>query len=201
MTDVHQAMQEVMKDVTSLGKNQKNQHQNFNFRGIDDVMQVFGPSMRNHGLRCVPIDVEVKHGEKQVRNGVSKTVDLVVTYRWYGPDGSYFDSRVAAESFDSGDKATAKAMSVALRTLYLQAFCLPTNEPDPDSYSYEITLTPAQQKFLDAVNEETDVDRLREKWKQARQLGLANKVQERVDELQGVNGGTTQSGSDRTGAS
>lgn len=183
MTDVHQAMQAVMNDVTSLGKNQSNSHQGFKFRGIDDVMQIFGPSMRAHGLRCVPIDIEATQGEKQTRSSVAKTIDLIVTYRWFGPDGSHFDSKVAAESFDSGDKATAKAMSVALRTLFLQAFCLPTNEPDPDSYTYEISLSSKQQKFLDAVNKETNIERLREKWGQAQQLGLAKQVANRVSEL------------------
>lgn len=183
MTDVHQAMQAVMNDVTSLGKNQSNSHQGFKFRGIDDVMQIFGPSMRSHGLRCVPIDIEATQGEKQTRSSVAKTIDLIVTYRWFGPDGSHFDSKVAAESFDSGDKATAKAMSVALRTLFLQAFCLPTNEPDPDSYTYEISLSSKQQKFLDAVNKETNIERLREKWGQAQQLGLAKQVANRVSEL------------------
>lgn len=183
MTDVHQAMQAVMNDVTSLGKNQCNSHQGFKFRGIDDVMQIFGPSMRAHGLRCVPIDIEATQGEKQTRSSVAKTIDLIVTYRWFGPDGSHFDSKVAAESFDSGDKATAKAMSVALRTLFLQAFCLPTNEPDPDSYTYEISLSSKQQKFLDAVNRETNIERLREKWGQAQQLGLAKQVANRVSEL------------------
>ena len=41
------------------------------------------------------------------------------------------------EVVDSGDKATAKAMSVAFRTALLQALCLPTDEPDPDASSYE----------------------------------------------------------------
>ncbi len=38
---------------------------------------------------------------------------------------------------DGGDKATAKAMSVAFRIALLQALALPTSEPDPDSSSYE----------------------------------------------------------------
>ena len=38
---------------------------------------------------------------------------------------------------DGGDKATAKAMSVAFRIALLQALALPTSEPDPDSTSYE----------------------------------------------------------------
>jgi hypothetical protein len=44
---------------------------------------------------------------------------------------------VLGEAMDSGDKAVAKAMSVAFRIALLQALALPTDEPDPDSYSYE----------------------------------------------------------------
>jgi hypothetical protein len=36
-----------------------------------------------------------------------------------------------------GDKAAPKAMSVAFRTALLQALALPTDEPDPDSQSFE----------------------------------------------------------------
>ncbi|WP_426716497.1 ERF family protein [Corynebacterium auriscanis] len=180
---VHEAMTRVMRDVTSLGKNQDNKHQGFKFRGIDDVMQVFGPAMRKHGLRCVPINMVTKLGDKQLKNSVAKTVDVVVDYRWYGPDGSYIDSQMGAESFDSGDKATAKAMSVALRTLFLQVFCLPTDELDPDSYTYEISLTDKQKKFLDEVNRETDKDRLKAMWSQGQQLGLEKYVKARAQEL------------------
>jgi len=43
---------------------------------------------------------------------------------------------VCAESMDSGDKATAKAMSVAYRTALLQTLCLPTDDVDPDAETY-----------------------------------------------------------------
>ena len=63
---------------------------------------------------------------------------LVVTFSVYGSEGDPITGTVAAEAFDSGDKATAKAMSVAYRTFLLQLLCLPTDEPDPDSFTYEI---------------------------------------------------------------
>jgi len=47
-----------------------------------------------------------------------------------------------AESMDSGDKATAKAMSVAFRTALLQTLCLPTDESDPDADSYVRSAAP-----------------------------------------------------------
>ena len=65
-------------------------------------------------------------------------VYLTVRYDFYGPAGDSISATVAAESFDSGDKATAKAMSVAFRTALLQTLALPTDEvDDPDHVTYE----------------------------------------------------------------
>jgi hypothetical protein len=60
-----------------------------------------------------------------------------VTYRFTAPDGSHLETTVAGEAQDYGDKATPKAMSVAFRTALLQALALPTDEPDPDTATYE----------------------------------------------------------------
>lgn len=62
---------------------------------------------------------------------------VIVQYVFAAEDGTTLAATVAAEALDSGDKATAKAMSVAFRTALLQALCLPTDEPDPDHDIYE----------------------------------------------------------------
>lgn len=164
---IYEALNAVSNDVTFIGKNNKNTHQGFNFRGIDDVMNTFGPSLRRHGVIAIPRVVSAKHGEKQTRNSVAKTVDLIVEYIFYGPAGDSITSSVAAESFDSGDKATAKAMSAAMRTAFLQVFCLPTNEPDPDEFSYEIIDADGRAKFLEKLAATTDIDVVRGMQKQA----------------------------------
>lgn len=169
--NVDEAITAVMRDVTHLGKNQKNSHQGFNFRGIDDVMNIVGPSMRKHGLKTYTRVLDKETGEKPTKNSVAKTVDLTVEVVWRGPDGSEIVSSVAAESFDSGDKATTKAMSVALRTSYLQTLCLPTNEPDPDSFSYNIVDDGAKQEFLERLYKVKDIDRVRKMEAQAVQAG------------------------------
>jgi hypothetical protein len=64
-------------------------------------------------------------------------VKVKVTYTFIGQAGDAISATVVGEAMDAGDKATAKAMSVAFRTALLQALCLPTDEPDPDSNSYE----------------------------------------------------------------
>lgn len=184
---VDEAIEAVMNDVTFLGKNQKNDFQKFNFRGIDDVMNVCGPAMRKHGLKAIPrlLPQYTYRSEKAVKNGVSKVVDIVVEVTWRGPAGDEISSVVAAEAFDSGDKATAKAMSVALRTAYLQTLCLPTNEPDPDSYTYELASTEDRDEFLGRIKAmgPQDMAELRRLQSKAKQLGVHDEWMKRGKEL------------------
>ena len=111
----------------------------FNFRGIDTVVNATSPEFREHGIIVVPESLDrtyeqIEVGEKRTLMG---HVMLRVRYTFYGPAGDSIAATVDSEAFDSGDKATAKAMSVALRTALLQVLMLPTDEPDPDATSYE----------------------------------------------------------------
>lgn len=135
---VHQALSKVMGDVQAVKKDSKNQAQRFNFRGIDAVMNAVGPALRKHGVTILPEDVEVHRSNGTTASG-KQTAEVVVkvAYRVYGPAGDSIHGKVAAEAMDFGDKATAKAMSVAYRTFLLQALTIPTDEPDPDGESYE----------------------------------------------------------------
>lgn len=135
---VHQALSKVMGDVQAIKKDSKNQAQRFNFRGIDAVMNAVGPALRKYGVTILPEDVEVHRSNGTTASG-KQTAEVVVkvTYRIYGPAGDSIHGKVAAEAMDFGDKAIAKAMSVAYRTFLLQALTIPTDEPDPDSESYE----------------------------------------------------------------
>ena len=137
-TTVHQALTKVMGDVQAVRKDSKNQAQKFNFRGIDAVMNAVGPALRKHGLTILPEDVEVHRSNGTTASG-KQTVEVVikVTYRIYGPSGDSIHGKVAAEAMDFGDKAVAKAMSVAYRTFLLQALTIPTDDPEPDGESFE----------------------------------------------------------------
>lgn len=129
---------EVMRDVQAVGKHDRNSAQGFNFRGIDAVVNAVGPALRKAGGFIVPSVDRVTYDVTQTAKGASLTVArVIVTYCVYGQTGEPIYGSATAEAFDSGDKATAKAMSVAYRTFLLQLFCLPTDEPDPDTFSYE----------------------------------------------------------------
>ena len=135
---VHEALSKVMGEVQAVRKNSKNQAQKFLFRGIDAVMNAVGPALRKHGVIIIPEDVDVHRSQGTTANG-KQTAEVVVkvTYRVYGPGGDSIHGRVSAEAMDFGDKAVAKAMSVAYRTFLLQALTIPTDEPDPDAVAYE----------------------------------------------------------------
>lgn len=135
---VVEALSRVMGQVQSISKDSRNQSQNFNFRGIDAVMNAVGPALREHGVVVVPCGVEWQSENYSTAKGTAmKNVTLVVRFRFYGPAGDFIEACAAGEAADSGDKAVPKAHSVAYRTLLLQALCVPTDEPDPDSQSHE----------------------------------------------------------------
>lgn len=136
-TTVIQALAAVADDVRSVRKTEVNSHQKFNFRGIDSVLNAVGPAFRSHGVVCMPITESVDLDVVMTTGGKPSTRAMVkVTYRFYGPNGDHVDAVVTGESWDTGDKATAKAYSVAYRTALLQTLTIPTDEPDPDHSVY-----------------------------------------------------------------
>jgi hypothetical protein len=133
------ALSRVMEEVGAVRKGDRNTHQNFNFRGIDAVVNAVSPALRKHGIVVTPQVLDYQYETVQVGNPPKNmaSVRVMVRYTFHASDGSSIETTVPAESFDSGDKATAKAMSVAFRTALLQTLCLPTDETDPDAQSYE----------------------------------------------------------------
>ena len=136
---IHEAMTAVMAQVGAVKKTGHNQQSNYNCRGIDAVTSAVSPGLVAHKVIVVPRVLDYQYGTVTVgRNRTEMShVRLTVEFTWYGPEGDHIVTVTAGEAFDSGDKATAKAHSVAFRTALLQTLCLPTDEPDPDSTTYE----------------------------------------------------------------
>jgi hypothetical protein len=137
---IHEALAKVMTEVGAVGKNDRNGQQGWSFRGVDAVVNAVAPAMKKHGVIVLPrvtnhdVSLISVSGGKQMRSVV-----VTVRYTFIGPSGDQLEAVSVGEAFDSGDKATAKAMSVALRTCLLQALLLPTDEPDPDHDIYEVS--------------------------------------------------------------
>jgi hypothetical protein len=136
--EIYTALAAVMADCDHVAKRDRNEAQRFLFRGIDAVVNAVGPVLRKHGVLVIPRLQNVAYDNVQTSTGKPATACRVqVSYVFYAPDGSSIETVVAAEAWDMGDKAAPKAMSVAFRTALLQALALPTDEPDPDSQSFE----------------------------------------------------------------
>jgi hypothetical protein len=137
---IYAALGAVMKQVGAVKKGDRNKSQGYVFRGVDAVVNAVYPAMVEHGVIVQPNVRDFQYGSVEV--GKDRTpmghARVVVEYTFTSTeDGSAVITSAAGEAFDSGDKATPKAMSVALRTALLQSLMLPTDEPEPDSYSYE----------------------------------------------------------------
>ncbi|RZT87552.1 ERF superfamily protein [Pseudonocardia sediminis] len=142
MTDtkptVVEAMAAVMEDVRAVAKNDRNQQQQYAFRGIDAVVNAVGPIFRKHQVVPMPVLESVNYRDVQTSNGKpSRECTVTVRYRFFGPAGDSIDAVTPGESMDFGDKGAPKAMSVAYRIALLQALCLPTSDTDPDAETYE----------------------------------------------------------------
>lgn len=133
-----EALAAVMAQVRAVRKGDRNTQQNYNFRGIDAVMNAVGPALRDHGVVVMPVCEEAHYRDVTTSTGKpSRECTVKVRYRFYGPAGDFVECVTPGESMDVGDKGAPKAMSVAYRIALLQALCLPTDDADPDSTSYE----------------------------------------------------------------
>jgi len=126
-------MIDVMKAVGPITKDQKNQAQGFKFRGIDQFVNALHPALANNGVFMTTDIVAKSESIKDVvrsngKPGVDKHVALTVKYTFHAEDGSSVASTIASEGLDSGDKATNKALSAALKYALIQTFSVPTED-------------------------------------------------------------------------
>ena len=188
-SQIYADLAKVMRSVDHVGKGDFNSHQKFNFRGIDGVLNAVGPALREHNVVVYPRLHDVAYEEVKTSGGKASTAcRVVVDYIFASVDGSTVETRVAAESWDTGDKAMPKAMSVAMRTALIQALALPTDEPDPDSFTYTREAADEKNERVAAKIEAAGtVDELRALWAQA-SPELQKRITARVEELNGGNG-------------
>jgi hypothetical protein len=138
---IYAGIQMIMEEVGAIGKNKRNTMQNFNFRGIDDVMNTLHPLLAKAKIFVVPDVQEIQREERTNSKGTTLIYTLAkVDYYFISTeDGSKICATVYGEGMDSGDKSLNKAMSIAMKYACFQVFCIPTEEMvDPDQESHEV---------------------------------------------------------------
>ena len=128
-----------MEEVPSIGKTQRNKTQGFMYRGIDDVMNALQPLLAKNKVFIVPEILEQTREERTTSKGGNLIYSICkIKYKFYAEDGSSVEAITIGEGMDSGDKATNKAMAIAMKYALFQVFCIPTDEmKDPDSETPE----------------------------------------------------------------
>ncbi|MFD4740565.1 ERF family protein [Streptomyces virginiae] len=191
------AWSRVMGTVRAIGKNERfdgGRAGKFNFRGIETALNSFGPACRKHGVLVIQHRVETEYRDITTSGGSKmRECTALVTFRIYGPDGSYFDSQAAGEASDSGGRSTPKAQSIALRTLLINNGLVPTEDRDADAVHFERAESPVRPavSYLDEIcDPRTSAGRLRQihhELNTTRQLGalVTNEVgdEERIGEM------------------
>lgn len=138
---IYKAVLGVMSDVGFIGKDQVNQTQRFKYRGIDQVMNALQPAFINNKMFVYPEILEHTREERESTQGRNLIYSVIkVCYHFTSSeDGSEIPVTVIGEGMDSGDKATNKALSIALKYACFQLFMIPTEEmKDPDAESPEV---------------------------------------------------------------
>lgn len=139
MMNIYQSITKIMEEVPAIGKEQVNKQQGFKFRGIDDVMNALQPLLAKNKVFIVPEILEQTREERQTTKGGNLIYSICkIKYKFYAEDGSSIEAITIGEGMDSGDKATNKAMAIAMKYALFQVFCIPTEEmKDPDSETPE----------------------------------------------------------------
>ncbi|MGD6750950.1 ERF family protein [Streptomyces sp. BH105] len=136
MVPVGVAWLRVRREIRAIGKGElyNQSGTRFNFRGVDTVVNVFGPVTLKHGINVMSSKVEASYGEKLTKSGSKmRECSVLVTWTIMGPMGDTLTLQTMGEALDTADKATTKAQSVALRTLLLGFGLTPTHDKDPDA--------------------------------------------------------------------
>ena len=140
---VYAAINKVQSQLAKVGiaKDRKNTMQNYQFRGIDDVYSAIAPLLAENGLCIIP---------RITRREVTKETNSKGTTLFYAvveaefdfvcsSDGSLHTARTFGEAMDSGDKATNKAMSAAIKYAILMTFTIPTEgDNDTENSSHQV---------------------------------------------------------------
>ena len=146
---IYEAMGKIQAELGTITKDKRcTQGANFAYRGIDDVYNALNPLLGKHGVFVLPIARERMAETRTTRSGASMEVVTVrMTYRFCHRDGSFVECTTIGEAMDSGDKATNKAMSIAMKYAIFQTFCVATEDlqlDDPDREAHQ--LAPREQQ-------------------------------------------------------
>jgi ERF superfamily len=165
---IHIGLARVAAELRAVGKDdafRSTNAGNYNYRGIDRVVNAVAPLLNRHGILMLPDVISVEYRDVARTGGRSHECLVRMLYTFVGPKGDRLPVSVLGESLDTSDKSSAKAQSVAWRTAMIQTFHIATQDEDPDATRIERTDAPAPKAadYVDEIaNPSTGVRRLQQ---------------------------------------
>ena len=159
---IFKKMSSVLKDFCAVGKDSENTLQRYKFRSIDAMINALHPLLAKNEIFIAPKVVSFNTELREVtrsngKAGIDRFTTLLVEYSFYTTDGSSITvGPIASEGLDSGDKATNKALSAAMKYALIQTFAVATEdiaEADLESPVYEAKKT-EEKSFADQFTAE-----------------------------------------------
>jgi len=140
---VYVAMVSVKKRIAALGLSKDRSAPavmgGFAFRGIDDVYNLLCAIEAEESLMVLP-SITSERTEYQENKGKLQThVHLTMQLKFVSAiDGSSDTASAIGEGIDTGDKASAKAQSNAMKMAHLEVYKVPTEGLDVESYAEQV---------------------------------------------------------------
>jgi hypothetical protein len=140
---IFELMPRFLAAIRPVGKEGHNTQQNYRFRSVDGVYDAVHAAEATVGVFHMPEvlqrDVETLPTKS---GGHLRLVTVKAVYRFYGPRGDHVVlGPVWGEGSDSGDKATAKAQTAAIKYGLIHALCIPL-EGDVDADAHAVEFVP-----------------------------------------------------------
>lgn len=137
------AIAAVMTEVTYIpkgGQYDGGRSGSYTFRKFEDTAAALGLAFRKHKIfvQSKTINSFRSEDRKPYKEGsgyvmwTSVWVEMAYTFTSL-EDGSTLTAQAFGEGKDNSDKATAKAMTTAMKAALTQSFMIPTDDPDPDA--------------------------------------------------------------------
>ena len=135
---IYEKLASIMADIQAVSKEGKNVVQRYDYRRIDDVINMMHGVFAKHGVAILTDDIEITREEKVSKQGGTLFFSHVrVRYMLCASDGSSVTTYAIGSGMDQSDKATNKAMSAALKYCLGQMFLIPFQMVDSEIDSHE----------------------------------------------------------------
>lgn len=172
---IYALMGKILKEIDPIKKERKNTTQGYNFRGVEDAMNMLSPILAKHGVFPRTKSIEtIRNDEVQSKLGtVGYHLVNRYTFAFVAEDGSSVETMVDGESIDYGDKSSNKAYSTAFREALWKIFIVPFETDDIENHDHELKTSkptvapnnPAIATYKKAIEAAKTVTELGSIWK------------------------------------